>query len=487
MQPTRTATSRRAPRSRLTAGLAGVVVLGLLVGPGAALVAAAPAGAAIHADASTTSWGYGGSRWVNVSGSSNGLNGSASYSIHAFFGVQVALTEVNTSATTFELTANRTMVGDVFASYCRPSCSSPTAAANLTLRAWEVAHASANFTTTGQVNGAHGPVPAVAIVDSSVSARANLTETETIQLFGPAASHTASWDLSVHSDTFAALSFAPALGLVPDNLSATPNWTASSQFHGSGSWQVGFDYRHTPLSGPPVGANRSSSGTVSGTGNVSLQGMVVGPLALRGGISTDAVRIFVSGPFAVREGFILVPTGADLFGASGDWKGEAVGDSTAGTDAIDYAPSPGERPTLEASATTYAATSSAAQLSAPAGVTTMASPAADGTGPQTVQAQPESASQANGAAGCLLSGSCPPGAPAHRGLAGGLIVLAVAVVGLTVVVVGLVVARQPPRKEPVSPNASLYPPGAVGTSPPPGRPPAPASPPPPEDPLDHLW
>jgi hypothetical protein len=471
--------------------IAAIGLIGVVAGPATGVLAAGPTtpSSASPAVTSNQTWAYGGSEWTNVSGSTNALNGSGTYSIHAFFGVQVVLRQTNTSSTTFELTANRTMLGAVYASYCRPNCAAPSATGNLTFRAWEVSLASANFTTAGQVIGPRGAVPALAISNSSTVSTAQMTQSASIRILGPFASHAATWNLSVQSAARAKIAFSPSLGLVPDNLSATPNWSAKSTFAGSGSWSWSFSSSRMPFSGPPVTASHSGNGSVAGTGNVTLLGADGGTVLLRGGISTAAVRLAVLGPFAVREGFILVPTGADLFEGSGDWQSVSVGGAIAGTDAVDFAPGVGAHPILEASSTRYAAssTSTANQLSPTSGLTPMVSPS-EGTGNATVQAQPETAAQANQAAGCLLSGTCAsPGSRSPSGFAaGGIIVLTVAVVGLTVAVVGLVVARQPPRKEPPTPYASLYPPGTTASAPPArGRPPAP--PPPADDPLGHLW
>jgi hypothetical protein len=324
-------------------------------------------------------------------------------------------------------------------------------------------------------------------MNSSAVSSAKLTETALIRILGPPATHSATWNLSVQSAARATIAFSPALGLLPNNLTATPNWTSKSAFTGSGSWTAGFSYVHVPIVGNPVTASHSASGSVAGSGNVTLVGTDVGPVVLRGGISTSAIRLAVLGPFAVREGFILVPTGADLFEGSGEWQGDSVGGTTAGTDAVDFAPATGGHPMIDAASTRYAgsSTSTANQGALMAGPSPMANPAAE-MGNGTVQAQPETAAQANAAAGCLLSGTCgTPGSPSPTRIAGGFIVLTIAVVGLTVAVVGLVVARQPPRKDPPTPYASLYPPGKSVPPPTPGRPPAPA--PPTDDPLGHLW
>ena len=135
--------SRLLSRKSIPRSAAALAIAALFLVPASASAGAAPTIAS--GSGGVQGWGYGGAHWTNASGNTSGLNGSADYAIHAFFGVQVVLRQVNTSATTYELTANRTMVADVFAQYCRPSCTNPTASANLTAKAWEVAHASARL------------------------------------------------------------------------------------------------------------------------------------------------------------------------------------------------------------------------------------------------------------------------------------------------------------------------------------------------------
>ncbi|HEV8049431.1 MAG TPA: hypothetical protein VGP88_02435, partial [Thermoplasmata archaeon] len=154
--------------------LGAAAVLAILVVPSVGAAAAPTDRFTSSASAADASWAYGGSRWINASGSST--DGQWTYSIHAFVGVQVVVREVNTSATTFELSANRTLVASVYAVLCHPDCTNPTFSANLSRQAWDVASATDNFSTNGQVIGPSGPVPAVALLNASTSARANFTE-----------------------------------------------------------------------------------------------------------------------------------------------------------------------------------------------------------------------------------------------------------------------------------------------------------------------
>lgn len=458
------------------APLAVVLLIAVMIAPavGNATASASPS--------SSTTWAYGGDRWVNVSGTN--ANGTATYTARAFIGVQVVLTQTNTSATTFLLTADRTMAGDVFVTYCQPSCSNPVNTASLTFRAWEVANASANFTTAGTVDGPNGPVAALALLDSSVRTTANVTEIGTLNHSAPLRVYSASRSLMVTATAHADLRFTPALGLLPANLSATPRWTASSAFAGSGQGSVAYQYTNTSFLGMSTPGHGSSNVSVDATGNVTVQGTVLGALALQGGLPTTAIRLVASGPFSIREGFILLPNGADLFDGSGSWLRQSIGMQSASTNAVDYGTSSSPHSAIEASATAYAGSSQDPNSASPVA---MASPA-DTTGSTTLQAQPETAADAGSQASCYVASSCIPGngpSPVHAGL-GGAIILTVAVVGLTVVVVGLVVARQPPRKDPPSPLANLYPTGAAASPRPPGRSPAPV-PPAAEDPLGHLW
>jgi hypothetical protein len=461
---------------RFGVALAVVALLGVLVVPSLGAASASPS-----ASASTT-WAYGGDRWANDSGTAPGGNGS--FTLREFLGVQVVLTQTNTSATTFELSANRTVVGIISAAYCRPNCQSPTESAFVSLRAWEVVDATANFTTASSVVGGSGAVPAVGIVNSSVRSSANVSERALVNVTGPLGVHTASFYLGVRASVQAAFQFSPALGLVPTNLSATPTWSSQSSYTGNGSGFLAYRATHTTFAGLTTTVGNSSRFSANASGTVSVQGSTLDPVRLDGGIDTTAVRLVVSGPFSVREGFMLLPSGADLFSAHGGWQSQSVGGQTAGTDAVDYRPSAGSHVGLEASTTVFAGSASDVTSASPLA---LGLPAAS-SGSTTLQAQPETAAQASGQGSCLLNSNCPPngGPVGSRPALGGAILLAVAVVGLVVVVVGLLVARQPPRTDPPSPNANLYPQGAAAAPPPPGRPPAPARPDP-EDPLGHLW
>jgi hypothetical protein len=460
----------------LEIALAVVTLVGILLTPSLG------AGSASPATSATSTWAYGGNRWANISGTAPGGNGS--FALREFLGVQVVLTQTNTSATTFELTANRTIVGQVSATYCRPNCQSPTESAFLTVRAWEVVDATANFTTTSSVVGPHGPVPAVGIVNSSVRSSANVTERGVVNVSGPLGGHSASLFLGVHASVHAALQFTPALGLVPTNLSATPTWSAASSYTGSGAGAIAYRFVHTTFAGVTTTAGNSTRFSANASGHVSVQGSTLDPVLLDGGIDSTAIRLSVSGPFAAREGFMLLPSGADVFGGHGDWESQSAGGQTASTDAVDYQGSARSHVGIVASTTVFAGTANEVTSASPVAI---GGPAAS-SGTTTLQAQPETAAQATGQGACLLSSTCGSSggkAGSHTAF-GPAIIVGVAVVGLIAVVVGLVVARQPPRQDPPSPNANLYPQGAAVAPPPPGLPPAPARPEP-DDPLGHLW
>ncbi|MCI4326872.1 MAG: hypothetical protein L3K16_04465 [Thermoplasmata archaeon] len=465
------------------AAFGAILVLAVLIIPAASATPVGVAPASTSAAAAVQEWGYGGSHWANSTGT---ISNDTTVAIHAYLGVQVVVREVNTSATTFELTANRTMVLDYFALYCHPSCTNPGVSANISVRAWEVARGSDNFTTAGQVVGPNGPVAAIALVNSSVSASANLTESTAYNVSGPFATHRGTQYFSIHSSANAAVSLSPALGLVPENLSSTPNWAAVSAFAAQGEWSWGSVYAHVPLSGLPSHTSDSGSGAVNRSGNLTLTGTDLGPIGLRGGLAASAVRIAIVGPFAFRDGLILVPIGADLFGGGGTWQSEAPTGQSATTQAVDFAAAAGSRPLIRASETSFVGNS--AEPVTTAGVVPMVAAEQSEYANGTLQAEPETSSQATSQSACMLAGTCAttsPGGPASHARLGGVVVLTIAVVGLTVVVVGLVMARQPPRKELPSPNSNLYPQGRIVPVAPPARTPVP--PPEADDPLGHLW
>ena len=464
------------------------------------LLSSAAATAAPLAPSSSSSpavWAYGDLKTVTVGPAiaADGYEYRGSITV----GYAVVIHENVTSAngSTFELHLERTMGVAISVEFCKPRCADPTTFANLSYRAYERTSAWANFTTLGTVYESGSPVHAIALVNSNSTDTSGITETAESLLpmvSGPGLAARAS-ELNVGVTTLAGVAFSPALGLLPDSLTpgTATSWNSSSAFQAVGSGSYAFLYN---FSGPAVKQYSEpgrGSYSVAPSGNVSVAGAYDPADAFSfHGVSYPAVNLTIVGPFSVREGVILVPDVADLFGSSSQaWSSDGNATSTVQTDALDInAGASAKGQFLEASAWTYALDSAnpADSVSSVVGGSSLAPAMASPSSVEssTIQGQPESVGQASTDSQCLTSGiGCSSGTP--RVLLGAL------VIGGAVVVVGAVIAavviaerrRLPP---PVYPNAQLYPPGTAGPAPRvAGRPSPPPEPPAEEDPLDHLW
>jgi hypothetical protein len=445
------------------------------------------------ADLAQYTWAYGFVKTVSVSPTytADGWQYDGSLVI----GYAVVITETNTSPTTFELSVHRTMGAAFSVEFCKPRCALPTSSANLTVRAWEDAHAWANFTTQGVVEESHVPVPAIALLNTSSTVKANLTEAAYSVLpsgTGPPVDR--STYLSAAVSSIASASFSPALGLIPLDLAPPASWEAMSAFNASGSWDYSFFFvAHAPLHNIRVGP-LTGSGVVQPSGNVSVAGELLSSSEIPfGGVEFPAISLAISGPFSVREGVILLPGDADLFGsAEHPWSGNQSSATTVQMATLDAKPYVNGHFGLEASSWVFASSSSnpgtasdSVSLGSPlVPATTSLNPVAT----NTIQGAPESVAQADSQTGCLTTGSgCFANAPAPRAV---LVALAIGVVvaGVAGLIAAVFVVDRRRLPPPVYPNANLYPPGAA-RSPPPRPAPRPTQTPPPteEDPLDHLW
>ena len=480
---------------RLAVGISTALVLAfLLIGP----ASAQPISPASQANPQTGVWAYGAQHNLSISGTA--ADGNTSFTLHASYGWNTILTQRNVSNRGVEVGVNRTVGASLFVTYCRPDCNAPTRTLNITERVWESENASANLTTMGTVYSSGIPAQAVALENSSVRLRGNLTESATAVVNTLRGKASASEHFAVETSGRATVSFSPALGLFPNNLSL-PTWNSSSAYTASGSWSIQTSFATVPFFGAPASSSRVYPGSFSDAqGTVAVVGSTDGPRTLANGQLTTQVLLSVSGPFTSWEGFILLPNGSDLLSSSSaPWDTDPVGAQIALPQTIDVQdPSAvGHLPIL-ASATRYqpSATDSGA-VSLDSGVTSALTGVGssggngtalmDGPGASTIQAQPESVPAAEKSSNCLISGcgSAGAGLRVDRGL-----VLGIAIVVVGVVIAAVVVMRQPPRSEPPSRNASLYPRTSTSQPPPPAKgngngKSAPASDTP--DPLGNLW
>jgi len=398
-----------------TIGILGAAVAVILLVPG--LVAPASASPAPLAGSNSQQWAYGTQKWVNVT---EGFP-NATYSAHAFFGWNVVFTETNTSATTVQLEAQRTMVTDYYASLCSPTCSSPTSQGNLSITAWEKDTGFANLTTTATVYESGSAVPAVGLANASTRAAGNISESYWLKAQHMGTTITASMELFVAGSSHAAVSFAPALGLIPLNVTTGDTWNSSSAFNASGGWSVTANWYHTSVLGVTSSGSYNPSGTVQASGTVALAGADLASITLANGATVPVIALTWVGPFDDVDGVILVPHAFNLFGtASQDWSGSALGATTVSTSNLDIAVDSFHHPRFVAASASFGSTDSS--LSTESSTTTGPAPASVST-PQTVlQAQPESVAQAQSNANCQL-GQCGPAASAAAGAPIGLVLV----------------------------------------------------------------
>ncbi|MGI0154907.1 MAG: hypothetical protein ACREDE_02060 [Thermoplasmata archaeon] len=433
-----------------------------------------------------TLWAYGAVRTVDFAGTS-GL--SFTYKGSATYGYSVVLSQTNLTASTFELSVNRTMGALISVEYCSPNCKNPSVIATVYHHAWESVDAWANFSTNGTVSVNGVNVPAIALLNSHSALTGSVIDSAQANLRNSY--------LSANVSASADVTFTTPLGLLPLNLTAPMNWSSASAFTASGNYDLDYSYRYE---GPHLSSHvgpTSLIGEVARSGNVSVLGSVGGgPSATEvlGGSPYLNVSLDVIGPFTVREGFILIPDEADLFASSSVTPVSANETGGTGVAMTSLYVQPGLEAHLGIGGSEWLYSASAVNPSvatlAPAngGVTEIAGGSND-VASTPVQGVPIPVSQAEGYQGCLVTGgSCPAAAP--RGLPPGLgiAILLVVVAGVVGAVIVSERRRIPP---PAYPNAKLYPPGEDGAESPrePSRASAERRSPPPseDDPLANLW
>jgi hypothetical protein len=434
-----------------------------------------------------TVWAYGAVRSVSFEGNAGLL---WTYQGNATYGYSVILDQTNLTTEAFELGVNRTMGAALSIEYCQPNCKSPTETASISYRAWEATDEWANFTTAGTVYESGTPVAAIALNNSHSDVAGSLVD----RAIGP---HN-SYFLSINATSTASVAFTSPLGLLPDTLTPGVHWNDTSAYTASGDYLLNFYYNHTgALDNSQTVGPSSVSGSVNATGNVSVAGSVGTANVNLGGTSFQNVSLAVFGPFSVREGFILVPAQADLFGGSTQSPLQyTVGQSSVEQTSIYARPFIGGHLGVEGSEWLYSSSALNPQVgvAGPSGAgVNQLSPGSDqvagsSVGSTPVQGVPMPVSQAKGVQDCLVTGATCPSAPGlPRPLGGLVLVVAVAVVAVLVAAVVVQRRRLPP---PTRSNAGLYPPVVTvpGAAPPlTGGPNPPPPPPPEEDPLSHLW
>ncbi len=444
-----------------------------------------------------TTWAYGGLKELHASGLS-GTTGSTevAYSANGTFGFAVVLTETQESGGVYVVNVSRVMGSILTVHFCRPTCASPVATASILHRSWESLNASVILVTDGTVTTPTGNVSALALRSSTLELSAGLRDSAVYTVSGTLErSHNLSASLVAHD----ALSLFPPLGLFPLNITAGETWSSSSNYQQAGAynWSLSNQVSGAMISPVAKGYARNGSGTFNTSGQVSLRGGDSGQPVDLGGSPYQALNLTVQqGAFLLREGFLLLPRAADLFGATRQaWLSNETGFANATQVNFEVASQlvGANHLALAGSGEWWL---SRANNPLPPGPASVLSPAVSVSSPSPrpnatyVQGAPESPSQAATQQNCLLTDTnCPAGSLPFRG-AFGTIVLVGAVVLVAVFAAALVVGQRRRLPPPVYPNASLYPPGqnlattrGAASEKPASSPPAAEE----EDPLGHLW
>jgi hypothetical protein len=453
-QPVGEKMEHRGRNGRLAA-VAAVALLALAVVPALAVSASASAtpSAANPAILTSREWAYGGEGW-----SAGGITlGHESLTWNATAGAVVIYNATNTSATTTEITATRTMMERLTATFTAPNVSW-----TYQFKVLEVDHAYANLTDLANVTLANlSVVPALGLLNAEIHGNVTLAAS----LVGHTPNGSVSDYLNVSGWANAQVSFTPALGLVPLNLTGVTSWTAAANATGSAAWNLTWSFVNHDWNGTSASASSYISGTWSTATEVVLFGHVAGTYAkwvdhrLR-----TALALGLTGPFDLYAGVFLVPHGFDLFqGGAKAYASSGLGTTVQTSEFVFVSDGP-----KHLYAASFTAANFTAGTSTPAGFTVgggdapAVTPAAS-SGP-TVWEQPESPSAAQSQANCFATG-CPAGSNPFGGL-----LLPLAIAGLAIAVIaGVALSRRsrgPGGKASDTPLSST--PTSMGPTPPTG-------------------
>ncbi len=444
-------------KAKRTIGLAAAAVVVLLVLGLVPAFAGSASAAGTGASGSGTAsgpWAYGGQGWSNAKVSS----GNVDLSWNASFGLVALFNATNTTNATVELSEQRTV-----ALALAVSGSAPNLSFRLNVKALELDAASVNLTRSASVTLANGSTAgALGLLNASDRSTVTLAES----LVGSYRGSPFSGYLNVTGKAEAHVAFTPTLGLVPLHLTPGLGWSSTSVATATSSWTIAYDWaRHSALGSNASSATRS--GGWNGTTVVTLSGAAGSAQSLfHDHLARTMVVLALSGPFGLRDGFVLVPSGFDFFdGSSQPYDTEAVtGSATISTESLFVTDG-----SLSARSVTAARASSTfgspripLDVSSSGGARVATSSPASSNWSTSVLAQPESPSQAKAQAYCLQF-TCS----SSRAFPLGAVVLGLVVV-VAVVATLLVLARRSHRRSSIEANTAApatVPTGALGTPP----------------------
>ena len=392
-------------------GTALMVVVGLLV----AFAGSASAAPVTPAASATAAWAYGGSN--STSGTITFGNLTATWNTSV--GVDVIFNATPTGPNTVELQAQRTIGVTITV-----GLTSPNGSIALSYHAVEVDNAYANLTNDSTVLVGASEVPALGIVNSSFHGTASLAESAVIQGSG----QKIAGYLNASADARAGVSFSPALGVLPLNLTNVTSWSSSANATPSASWNVSYNYALYGINNTTASGGKTVAGAWNATGPVYLNGQVIvlGVPHFHDHLPRVGILVTLSGPAELYDGFILIPHGFDIFGAGHHaYDNESIANVSISSDELFLSHGKVAATALTASQVTVGSSGGSEPLASTA---TAANPGS------SVVAQPMSVSAAQSQAKCLQFG-CAASGPWFSGLVaaaviGGLIAAVAGTVGV---------------------------------------------------------
>ncbi len=464
--------------------LTGVAVLVALAAfPVLAGTASASPAPLATADSPSNQWAYGGVGWSN----NTLIVGTTELTWNASFGWTVIFTATNTSANTVELEEQRTVGVDLTA-----TLSSPTESATYSFHGQEVDVAFANLTNDSTVYVDGVATPALGVLNVSTNSAASLAES--ISVTHGTTTKSASLDVSATAATD--VQFAPALGVIPLNLTGVSEWNSTATVTPTASWNITYSWANNGFDGQTGSGTKSVNGTLSTPGTVNLTGYDVtktyGVPTFADHKPRTAIVLIVEGPLGNYDAFVFVPRAFDIFGGDAQpYASDSLGSAEISAQTL-YV-SPGSRGYFAtAGATTFSADTSSVsglETSSTGGATPAAGAASPGA---TVVGAPMSVPAAEAENSCLTGGCTAAAAPILS--AGAVVVIAglavAAVIGTVSVVEWRAYARRRSQKGLVGGYGESWPGGVPPTAGAPG-PQAPMTPPAagpaaPEDPTRRM-
>lgn len=452
-----------------TKGLVATVGLALLVAfvavPALAGAASAAPATSVPPDHMTGRWAYCGPGYSN--GTVTVGNGTLTY--NATFGWCVTTTETSTGPSSYMLEVDRTVGATIYANFTNPETT-----IHYFFHAQEIDTGFANMTNDSYVYANGAAVSALGIVNASA-----FSQSATLQTFSQTyGTHTRSASFQAQGSSHGNVSFTPALGLIPHNLTGISLWNSTAVATAQASWMYSWSWKVQPFIGTASSGLGSHGGNLSATVTVFLTGFVV-PVVhpfvdhqIRTGIA-----LVLRGPFVLRDGFVFVPDGFDQFGSTPmEFGSMELGSASMASGETLYLSSGSDGPMVTAADQGFGGDDMAVDSGMHMGPSATTSPSA------TAQAEPVSVAQAQSESQRLTSygGAGPASRVAGGGLLLGLIVGAIAV---AIGTFGVIEWRSYARRRSAQRQTLV---GGYGESWPNGVPPAAALPPTPQGPTGPV-